>query len=34
MPKHAAPLPRRGRPPAADREHAGEEVDSIGQRPE
>ena len=28
-PKHAAPLPRRGRPPAVDREHAGmEEVDS------
>ena len=28
MPKHAAPLPRRGRPPAADREHSGVEVDS------
>jgi hypothetical protein len=28
MPKHAAPLPRRGRPPTADREHAGVEVDA------
>ena len=28
MPKHAAPVPRRGRPPTADREHAGVEVDS------
>jgi hypothetical protein len=28
MPRNAAPLPRRGRPPAADREHAGEEADS------
>ena len=28
MPRHAAPLPRRGRPLAADRELAGEEVDS------
>lgn len=28
MPKNAAPLPRRGRPQAADREHSGEEADS------
>jgi transposase len=28
MPKHAAPLPRRGRPLAADREPSGMEVDS------
>ena len=28
MPRNAAPLPRRGRPLAADREHAGEEVES------
>ncbi len=28
MPKHAAPVPRRGRPPAADREHSLEEVSS------
>ena len=28
MPRHAAPLPRRGRPPAADREQSEEEVDS------
>jgi hypothetical protein len=28
MPKHAAPLPRRGRPLAADRQHSGEQVDS------
>ena len=28
MPKHAAPLPRRGRPLAADRERVGEEGDS------
>lgn len=28
MPRNAAPLPRRGRPLAADRERAGEEVES------
>ena len=28
MPRHAAPLPRRGRPLAADRGHSGEEVNS------
>lgn len=28
MPKHAAPLPRRGRPLADDREPSGEEVES------
>ena len=28
MPKNAAPLPRRGRPLAADCEHSGEEGDS------
>ena len=28
MPKHAAPLPHRGRPLAADREQEGEEGDS------
>jgi hypothetical protein len=28
MPRNAAPLPRRGRPLAADREHSGEEGDS------
>ncbi len=28
MPRHPAPLPRRGRPPAADREHSEMEVDS------
>ena len=28
MPRNAAPLPRRGRPLADDREHPGEEVDS------
>ena len=28
MPKHAAPLPRRGRPLAADREPSGMEVES------
>jgi hypothetical protein len=28
MPRHAAPLPRRGRPLAAAREHAGVEGDS------
>lgn len=28
MPRNAAPLPHRGRPLAADREHSGEEVDS------
>ena len=28
MPKHAAPLPRRGRPVADDRERAEQEVDS------
>lgn len=27
-PKHAAPLPRRGRPPATDREQSGEEMES------
>jgi hypothetical protein len=28
MPRNAAPLPRRGRPLATDREYSGEEVDS------
>jgi hypothetical protein len=28
MPKHAAPLPRRGRPQAESRERSGVEVDS------
>ena len=28
MPRNAAPLPRRGRPLADDREHSGEEGDS------
>lgn len=28
MPRNAAPLPRRGRPLAPDREHSGEEGDS------
>ena len=28
MPRHSAPLPRRGRPLADDREHSGEEGDS------
>ena len=28
MPRNAAPLPHRGRPLAADREHSGEEGDS------
>lgn len=28
MPRNAAPLPRRGRPPATDGEHPGEAVDS------
>ena len=28
MPRKAAPLPRRGRPPAADREPSGVEVES------
>ena len=28
MPRHAAPVPRRGRPPAADGEPSGVEVES------